>query len=784
LKIKHFFILFFLFCLGIATKFVLKPQLFHDPFAYVLYDEEKSLLGAHIAADGQWRFPPSDSIPSRFEKCIMNFEDNRFYLHHGFDQLAFLRAIWLNIKNREVKSGGSTISMQTIRLSRKGKARTIREKIIEIFLANSLEQDYSKSEIIALYSSNAPFGGNIVGLKAASWRYFARDPFQLSWAESALLAVLPNSPALIHPGRNRSQLLKKRNRLLQMLYEKNIIDTIEYELSLLEPIPDEPKAFPQTAYHLLQRAIKEKSGQQNEFYSTINLEAQKKVNDIVLNHHKKLKGNDINNIAVLILEVETGKTIVYTGNVPIFRNTEHGFLVDVVTAQRSTGSILKPFLYCAMLSSGEILPYTLVPDIPTFFGGYYPQNFNMGNDGAVPANRSLARSLNIPAVKMLQNFGIEKFHHVLKEIGLTTINQSPAHYGLSLILGGADGTLWDICGAYASMARSVKSYTENSGQFLSTDYHSPYYLIKNSTNVPEFVDEQVFSAGSVWLTFQSMLDVERPEDENKWQYFSSEQKIAWKTGTSFGFRDAWAIGLNTNFVVGVWVGNADGEGRPDLVGIRSAAPVLFDVFKILPKPNQWFMPPFDDMELVATCHESGFLPNQYCNNIDSVWVPKAGIQFDECPYHKLIHLDENEQFTVNDECYSPHKMKHKVWFVLPPAMEWYFKKRNANYKSIPQLKESCRPLHNEIQSMQIIYPADLARIYIPIEIDGTEGRSIFEVAHRNDSSAVFWYLDEQYVGMTKNHHEMALKPGKGLHTLTLIDDNGEILIQNFEILSK
>jgi penicillin-binding protein 1C len=784
LNFRQLFIILLLLFTGVFLNAFIKPKVLNEPYAYVLYDENKKLLGAHIAIDGQWRFPPSDSVPLKFIQCITQFEDHRFYSHNGTDNLAFIRAFWLNAKNRKIVSGGSTITMQTIRLSRKGKARTVKEKIIEVFLAKQLEQQYSKNEILKLYASTAPFGGNIVGLKAAAWRYFERSPFQLSWSESALLAVLPNSPSLIHPGKNRDLLLAKRNKLLKKLYSQNLIDSIEYELSLLESIPKEPNPFPQTAYHLLQRTIKEKSNQQNEFHSTIKSDLQIKVNKIVIQHHNRLQPNDINNIAVLILDVETGKTLAYTGNIPSFKRNKHSYLVDVIKAPRSTGSILKPFLYSAMLSSGEILPYTLVPDIPTFFGGYYPKNFNLGYDGVVCANRALARSLNIPAVKMLQNFGIEKFHNTLQEIGLSTIKQSPSHYGLSLILGGADGTLWDICGAYASMARSLKGFTINSAQYQNTDYHAPYYIKRESSEKSELINDQILSAGSIWLTFNAMIDVERPDSENNWQFFSSDQKIAWKTGTSFGFRDAWAIGLNTKYVVGVWVGNADGEGRPDLIGIRAAAPILFDVFKILPKDDQWFNQPFDDMEYVATCKESGYLPNQYCNNLDSIWIPKSGIQSDECPFHQLIHLDMNEEYSVNDKCYSPHKMHHKVWFVLPPAMEWYYKKHNSNYKSLPPLKNECIQSQNEVKSMQIIYPANLARIYIPIEIDGSEGKSIFEVAHRNDTAAIFWYIDERYVGTTTSRHEMALKPKKGKHILTLVDDKGEILIQNFEILSK
>lgn len=781
MKIKIFILLFIIATL---SNYLIQPKLPESPFSYAFYDTHGILLGAHISSDGQWRFSPSDSIPARFKSCITTFEDKRFSLHHGFDHLAFLRAFWLNIKHFEIKSGGSTITMQTIRLARKGKPRTIKEKLVEIFLASRLESKLTKNEILIHYCANAPFGGNTVGLEAAAWRYFKREPNELSWAESALLAVLPNSPSLIHPGKNRNILKHKRDLLLEKLLVKNVIDSTEFELSILEPIPEKPNPFPQTSYHLLHRAIKENRNNSNIFHSTINENYQKRINSIVLKHHKRLKGNDINNIAVVVLEVDSGDCLAYIGNIPNLHDETHHNLVDVINAPRSTGSILKPFLYASMLSSGEILPYTLVPDIPTFFGGYYPKNFNMGYDGAVKANRSLVRSLNIPAVKMLQDFGIEKFHSKLKQLGLTTVHNSPSHYGLSLILGGIDGTLWDICGVYASMARSLKTYTNNSAQYTTIDYSAPKY-IKTEINEPiEFVNEQILSAAAIWHTFNTMLDVERPIEESEWKRFSSNQKIAWKTGTSFGFRDAWAIGLNSDYVVGVWVGNADGEGRPELIGIRAAAPILFDIFKILPKPEKWFEPPYDDMEYTATCSESGYLPNPDCNTIDSIWIPNAGIHSDNCPYHKIIHLDKDEEFIVKDNCYSTHKMKHKSWFILPPVIEWYYKKHDANYKILPPIHPNCKNQENEVHSMQVIYPPNLARIYVPIELDGTEGKSIFEVAHRTDTATIFWYIDDLYIATTKSFHQIAIKPDKGKHQLTIIDGNGEILVQNFEILSK
>ncbi len=244
-----------LFALLMAYCFCLPNDLFEDPTATVITSSTNDLLGAQIASDGQWRFPHNDSVPEKFSVCIVQFEDEYFYKHPGFNPISIFKALKDNISSGEVKRGGSTLTQQVIRLSRKGKARTYTEKLKELILASRLELRDSKEDILAYYSSNAPFGGNVVGLDAASWRYYNRDAHQLSWAESATLAVLPNAPSLIYPGKNQERLLQKRNRLLKKLLESTILDTLTYELSIAEGLPQKPYALPQIAPHLLQKVV-------------------------------------------------------------------------------------------------------------------------------------------------------------------------------------------------------------------------------------------------------------------------------------------------------------------------------------------------------------------------------------------------------------------------------------------------------------------------------------------------------------------------------------------------
>jgi len=768
---------------------ILPSPLFKTPYSTVIEDANGDLLGAKIADDGQWRFPLNNKIPNKFKKAIVQFEDRYFYYHFGFNPVSFYRAMVQNISERKIVSGGSTITMQVVRLMRKGKNRTIFEKMIEVIMAMRLELTYSKSEILAMYVSNAPFGSNVVGINAAAWRYFGRSSDKLSWAEMATLAVLPNSPSLIYPGKNSKKLLAKRNRLLDRLCNINMIDKITCQLSKEEPLPGKPFAIPQLAPHLLDRAVKE-GHKGTTVQTTLNASLQSEVNEIIEKYYEKNAANDINNAAAIVLDVKTGNVLAYVGNTDNKQNKEFGNDVDVINAPRSTGSILKPFLYASMLNDGNILPNTLVPDVPTQIGGYAPENYNKTYDGAVPARRALTRSLNVPSVWMLHNYGIEHFHYMLRKIGMTTLDKPASYYGLSIILGGAEGKLWDLAGMYASVARTLLNYTPYGDKYLKSDFHPPRYISEKSNEkdnhailTSDFEESSYLSASSIWLAFEAMVEASRPDEEFEWQQFFSSSKIAWKTGTSYGYRDGWAIGVNPQYVVAVWVGNADGEGRPGLTGIATAAPVMFDVFKLL-KPYGWFSKPYDDMEQIPVCRYSGYRASNICEIVDTIWVQKSGIKTKICPFHQIVHLDLSETWRVNSDCEAIANMVHKPWFVLPPVQEWYFKLKNPFYKTLPPYRDDCNSQNNPIASMDIVYPQNLSKIYVPIELNGVKGKVIFKVVHRNADAKIFWHLDNEYIGATTSFHQMGLSPEQGKHTLTLVDQNGETLVRRFEIIGK
>jgi len=758
-----------------AVKFItlLPRQLFHVTYSTVVEDADGDLLGAMIAKDGQWRFPVGSEVPRKFICCITEFEDSRFFIHNGIDPIALLRATFINLKHRSIISGGSTITMQVIRMARKGRARTFREKLIEIVMALRLEFSYTKTEILTLYAAHAPFGSNVVGLEAASWRYFGTEPDLLSWGQAATLAVLPNAPSLIYPGKNETALRKKRNLLLKKLYNKEYFNRETYELAISEPLPGKPYPLPNAGIHIINRIIDDGyKGQRIK--TTIRKDIQQYVQGIVNKHAALLIGNRVNNAAAIIIEVKTGNIIAYVGNTT---NPEaENYQVDMIKSLRSPGSTLKPLLYCAMLRDGVILPNSLVPDIPMILDGFNPQNYYRTYDGAVPASRALSRSLNVPAVHMLKTYGYDRFNTFLKQAGFTTLTKPPSHYGLSVILGGAEVKLGELAGVYASMARILIRYNATQTYDVSDVFNPVYHEKIIRQNAFVFAD-----AASIWYTFKAMVEVNRPDEDQFWHHFSSQSPIAWKTGTSYGERDAWAIGVTPGYVVGVWAGNASGEGRPGLTGVQAAGPLMFEIFDFLPK-TKWFDQPLSEMTSVKVCTKSGFKASDNCEETIDIMVPKKGIRTDICPYHKKIHLDPSLQWQVHTNCQPANQIVTVNRFVLPPVMEYYYKARNPFYKTLPAYREDCTGIEGE-SSFGIIYPVHGAKIYIIGDMAGTPGEVIFRAAHRKSTAILYWHLDGEYIGSTQEKHNIAVKPSLGKHQLTVVDQFGEIKICKFEILN-
>ena len=765
-------LLYWMFCLP-------KP-LFKDPTSTVVESKEGVLMGARIADDGQWRFPVSDIVPYRFEQAVLHFEDEYFYSHPGFNPISIGKALWGNLTT-EKRRGGSTLTQQVIRLARKNKKRSYGEKLVELFQATRLEAGYSKKEILNLYASYAPFGGNVVGLDTAAWRYFGIPASELSWGQAASLAVLPNAPALIFPGKNEQIFQQKRDRLLLKLFQQEIIDETTYQLALSEPLPGKPLPLPETALHLTEKIRQEHPGKR--VTTTIDLNLQQTINRIAAEQHFQLQQNEIHNLAILVLDVETREILAYIGNAPTTK--ENNKFVDIIDKPRSTGSILKPFLYTALLDSGELLPNTLVADVPTVINGYNPENFDKQFNGAVPASLALSRSLNVPAVRMLRLYGLARFHHKIDDLGLDHINKDPNYYGLSLILGGAESSLWEITNAYASMAATLTYFNTSSSEYLPFETKVPSYVTLQTEILEKQQNPTLFGAGAIYKMVEALKEVNRPQGEENWDFYNDAQPIAWKTGTSFGFKDAWAVGVTEKFAIGVWAGNADGEGRPGLTGLQAAAPVLFDVLEILPK-SDWFKTPYDDLTEVQICSKSGHLAGVFCDATVSEFIPKLGVRTQPCSYHQQVFLSENEQYRVNTSCYDLAEMKQKSWFALPPLLEYYYAPLHPEYASLPPFKSDC--LQEGEQLMEFIFPNPPAgragkneTILLAKNFEEQTQEVIFTLAHRDTETSIYWYLDGSFITTTETFHQISLQPLPGTHILTAVDQDGNEITERITV---
>jgi penicillin-binding protein 1C len=751
--------------------------LFNDPLSTVVYDNDGLLLGARISSDGQWRFEQSDSIPQKYIDCLIQYEDKRYYYHFGIDPLGIFGAIKHNLSKKN-RRGGSTIPMQVMRMAFKKNKRNVFSKIKESLLSVYLTIRFKKSTVLKIYAANAPFGGNVVGMEAACWRYFGKAPHLLTWAEAATLAVLPNAPSLINVGKNRSSLKLKRDGLLKKMLENNAIDSATYVLSIEEPLPDKPIPLPSYTPHLIDRLNRDK----NEIKShstTLDKDIQNFCIETAEYYQDLYTQNQINNIAIIVVENETGHVLSYVGNTS---KKVKGAAVDMINAKRSSGSILKPILFTALLDEARIAPKSLLPDIPISINGYSPQNFDKSFHGAIGSDEALQRSLNIPFVIKLREYGISKFLNLTRKVGITSLNKSADHYGLSLILGGGEVTLWELCGVYSSMARTLNHFTTSQSKYSSKDWHMPMITNNKSQNKKFDFSPTLFRAGSIYQCFEALKGLKRPDEEGLWEEFSSSKNISWKTGTSFGHKDAWAIGLDKTYTVGIWVGNADGTSRANLTGINTAAPVLFDVFNRLPSSN-WFQKPWDDLSKQIICRKSGHIASTNCSTFDTTYINLSSKEIPLCSYHQIKYLSSDEKFQVNAQCYPQDDIVAKSFFILVPEQATFYKNSHPDYLALPDFHPECTSQFGDLSEAQfaILYPNEYTKIFIGKDVTGKDQSAIFRATHNDPNGILYWHIDKQYIGKTEKYHSIEVKILPGKHKLVVMDEKGNQKWKWFEV---
>ncbi|MCP5104815.1 MAG: penicillin-binding protein 1C [bacterium] len=758
--------------LGLLYIAVPLPRpLFENDYSTVVTDEEGNILRAFLNKGQQWHFPSQEDlkIPTKLKKAILHYEDRHFYRHPGINPVSLVRALFQNISSGKVKSGASTLSMQVIRLAFKRK-RTFFNKWLEMHQALKLEITYSKEEIFKMYVDHAPYGGNIVGYYAASMKYFNRPPRRLTWSQAAVLAVLPNAPGLISPLVNREHLINKRNGLLKSLLEAEIIDAETYKSSLREPVPGAAQSFFRAAPHLA-RALKSKYS--GFIHTTIHKKYQVAIEEMVKNHLKYLNTLGIRNGAVLVVETGTGKVRAYAGSQEFFAGD--GGQVDGIVSPRSSGSILKPFLYALAMDEGHVLPSTVIRDVPSYFGSFSPSNADKKYNGLVTAKEALIRSLNVPAVRLLNAYGLYKFYIFLKAAGLSTLFRRPDEYGLTLVLGGAETTLYDLAVLYRGLG--------NYGKF------GPLTLLseKSSAGHPPHTDgaEQLLSPEACRLTLNVLKELRRPGSEYYWEQYRGQHPLAWKTGTSYGQRDAWAVGVNPSWTIAVWVGNFDGEGNSNISGAACAAPLMLDIFNFLPKSNEknWFVQSGLDLKPVELCMDTGFLAGPDCERTYTADSPPVKKPLRRCPFHRGIYVTSDEKVQVCSLCWEPGKYKKVKRLVYPPDVTQYLREAGVIVSTVPPHRKGCAGAAED-NPLQVVYPVAGARLWVPRDFDGRLQQVTFSAAHRVPGRKVFWYLDNVYMGVTVGKHKMVFDLSTGDHILEVVDESGNRVRRQFSALRR
>lgn len=739
--------------LTIWWYFSIPDDVFDVPYATVTESYDGQLLGARIAEDGQWRFPPPDSIPSKFKECIITFEDENFRWHPGVDPLAVLRAIRQNVSESRIVSGASTLSMQVIRMSRSNPSRSYMEKLTEMLRATRLEAEYSKDEILLMYAAHAPFGGNVVGLDAASWRYYERPPELLTWAESAALAVLPNNPSNIRPDRNRDSYLEKRNFLLAKLLENGKIDSSTYRLSILEPLPSEPHALPNIARHLTERQVQEHRG--TRIRTAIRADWQSWVQQIVDAQANQWRPNEVHNAAALVMELSTGKIVSYVGNT--INPKSDAFEVDMLDQPRNTGSVLKPFLYAHAMDEGRLLKSSILPDLPTRIGDFTPENFDESYRGAVRVEEALQLSLNIPAVRLLRDMSLPTFTKHLQGLGMTDLRHSADHYGLSLILGGAEVRPLQIATAYRN--------------WILADYQNDSVYTLWGEHV-----ENPFKSDGSWSVSQTLEVMEGLNRPVRWTSFGSTtgRRVAWKTGTSFGYRDAWTVGTDGRWLVVVWTGNASNEGRPGVIGTETSSPMLFEILSYLPQ-GEFPEAPFV-YEEVEVCSKSGYKANRHCSSTTLLKTETGRLKL--CDYCEKVYVNSSgERVTLNCD---PNADGVSL-LVLPPAMAWFAQQSGQAFDVVPNWSRSCAS-ESELM-VQWVYPGTNAEVVrLTRDFDGEVGPVVLEAAHQSSESTIYWSVDGEYVAETQGNHRIELLLAPGTHSLAITDEMGNSAYRSVHVV--
>lgn len=728
------FLLLFIYLIKIYISYNPKELVENINYSQVVLDRRGVILSVFLNDKEEFHLKYDGEIPETLKTAVINYEDKKFYSHLGVDYPRIVKSFFNNLFGGK-KMGASTISMQVVKALEPAK-RTYFNKLIEIVKAYKLENEFSKEEILKIYLNNAPYGSNIVGYSTAIKMYFNKNVNDLSYAEASLLAVLPNSPGILNLKKNNDKLEAKRNRLLKTLLDRNLIDERQYKFSLLEKFPTKiyyyDKKAPQFSI-FLKNKYKDKI-----IKSTLDYKLQKKMEQIVFEYSSSMKNIGINNAAVLVLNNKTKEVLAYVASQD-FNDKKNNGEIDGLQAKRAPASLLKPFLFALSIDEGLIVPDSIYPDVPIYFGNFYPKNSNNKFTGMVRIEEALTKSLNIPFVKLLSDYGVDKFYYFLEDNDKYP-ESSFDKFGLSLILGTREMRAVDIAKLYMGLA----NYGEISDLKYVLDEDQPK-------------THKGFSKGTSYITLDTLTRVVRPGNEN---LYTRERPISWKTGTSYGMKDAWSVGVSPDYTVLVWLGNFNQKPIFSLSGVETAGNLLFRIFNVVDLHSKTFEKPVNDLKEIEIDEKTGYR-KFYEVESKKVSYPKDAKLLRISPYYKKIFVDENN-IEIDSRNSNFDKRIEKIVIEYPIEV--------ANYYFLNGVKEN--------KSIKIAYPSQDLKIFVPRDFDGYKKISV--KLYNPNNEFVYWYINESYIGFS-NESEKFLELDAGEHKLTIVTEDGKTDEVKFKI---
>jgi penicillin-binding protein 1C len=743
------------FILLLIVLNIIFPPKVNLKYSTLITDANGTLLHAFLSTDEKWRmFVELKEITPTLRTAILDKEDKYFQYHFGVNPVAIGRAMFNNITKKRRTSGASTITMQVVRMLNP-QDRTYFNKITEILRAMQLEIFYSKDEILQMYLNLVPYGSNIEGIKSAAYLYFQKSPDRLSLAEVTTLAIIPNRPTSLKLGSKNPLIVEERNKWLKRFQQSQLFDNQDIINALQEPLNVFRHEAPKNAPHLSLR-LKKQFPDEAIIKSSVKQATQAKVEQMVANYVNRTRAMNIHNAAVLVINNETMQVEAYIGSAG-FNDKLDGGQVDGVQAIRSPGSALKPLLYATAFDKGIITPRNIINDVLTNFNGFEPENFDRKFNGKVSVEFALANSLNIPAVKIVRDLGKKELIEQLKKADFQTVKKQEKDLGLSIVLGGCGVTLEEMTQLYAAFA--------NDGNWQKAN------MLNNELVDKKIIHTSIISPSATYLITEILAQIKRPDLPNNFDYTYRLPKIAWKTGTSFGRRDAWSIGYNKKYTVGVWVGNFSGEGVPELSGAEIATPLLFQIFNTIDynTSSEWFRQP---KEVVSrqVCAESGDLPSEYCSNKIIDYSIKNVSHTHKCTHLKKFFVNYSESMSYCTQCLPIDGYKEKIYNNLAPELLNFYEQKNILYEKIPPHNPTCTRVFKAVNNAPIITNPNNGSEYYINKDDLQQIQLACQAA--NDVKEVYWYANDRLLQKTSSNKPLFFTPTVGKLKISCTDDKG------------